>query len=90
MTTGGKARRGSTYHLRQDVASATASRDALAKATYGRLFDWLVGRISNNLTSARSGFGGSGGSTIGVRYFAESFPSQSSCSPTAHTSPRAA
>ncbi|KAJ8613177.1 hypothetical protein MRB53_037043 [Persea americana] len=42
-------RRGSIYDVPLNPAQATAVRDALAKAIYFNLFDWIVGRINVSL-----------------------------------------
>ena len=39
-----------TVSLKQKEASAT--RDALAKSLYGRMFDWIVGRVNDTLNKA--------------------------------------
>ncbi|KAF2118272.1 P-loop containing nucleoside triphosphate hydrolase protein [Lophiotrema nucula] len=42
-------RRGSTYDVPLNPAQATAVRDALAKAIYFNLFDWIVERVNVSL-----------------------------------------
>ncbi|SCV00461.1 LAMI_0G05204g1_1 [Lachancea mirantina] len=42
-------RRGSVYHVPLNVVQATAVRDALAKAIYSNLFDWVVQRVNVSL-----------------------------------------
>ena len=42
MTTGGMGRRSSQYNVPLNVEQAKNSRDALAKALYSRMFDWIV------------------------------------------------
>ena len=42
-------RRGSMYEVPLNVTQATAVRDALAKAIYFNLFDWIVGRVNASL-----------------------------------------
>ena len=41
--------RGTTYKVPLNYVQATATRDALSKAIYGRLFDWLVERVNQAL-----------------------------------------
>ncbi|CAH02483.1 myosin family protein [Kluyveromyces lactis] len=49
METGHGSRRGSVYHVPLNVVQATAVRDALAKAIYNNLFDWIVDRVNVSL-----------------------------------------
>ncbi|CDO95925.1 unnamed protein product [Kluyveromyces dobzhanskii CBS 2104] len=49
METGHGARRGSVYHVPLNVVQANAVRDALAKAIYNNLFDWIVERVNVSL-----------------------------------------
>ncbi|KAI7360296.1 Myosin-1 [Hortaea werneckii] len=42
-------RRGSVYDSPLNIAQASASRDALAKAIYNNMFDWIVQRINQSL-----------------------------------------
>ena len=47
-------RRGSVYEVPLNPAQAMAVRDALAKAIYFNLFDWIVGRINASLKARGS------------------------------------
>ena len=42
-------RRGSVYDSPMNIAQATAVRDALAKAIYNNMFDWIVERVNRAL-----------------------------------------
>jgi myosin-1 len=44
-------RRGSVYQVPLNIAQATSVRDALAKAIYFNLFDWIVERVNESLKS---------------------------------------
>ncbi|TPX22183.1 class II myosin [Coccidioides immitis] len=44
-------RRGSIYEVPLNTVQATAVRDALAKALYFNLFDWIVQRVNASLTA---------------------------------------
>lgn len=44
-------RRGSVYDVPLNAVQAAAVRDALAKAMYFHLFDWIVARLNNSLTA---------------------------------------
>ena len=47
-------RRGSVYEVPLNPAQATAVRDALAKAIYFNLFDWIVDRVNASLKARGS------------------------------------
>lgn len=49
METSHGMRRGSVYHVPLNIVQATAARDALAKAIYNNLFDWIVDRVNVSL-----------------------------------------
>ncbi|CEP63576.1 myosin family protein LALA0_S08e05754g [Lachancea lanzarotensis] len=42
-------KRGSVYHVPLNIVQATAVKDALAKAIYNNLFDWVVERVNVSL-----------------------------------------
>ncbi|KAJ3092694.1 Unconventional myosin-Ie [Quaeritorhiza haematococci] len=46
MTTGGFGRRSSEYHVPLNVEQARNTRDALSKALYSRMFDWIVQAVN--------------------------------------------
>lgn len=52
---GGAGRRGSVYEVPLNPAQAAAARDALAKAIYSNLFDWIVERVNRSMRSQTQG-----------------------------------
>ncbi|EPQ26326.1 uncharacterized protein PFL1_05975 [Pseudozyma flocculosa PF-1] len=52
METQRGGRRGSVYEVPLNPAQAAASRDALAKAIYNNMFDWIVERINQSMRPA--------------------------------------
>ena len=54
-------RRGSVYDVPLNITQATAVRDALAKAVYDKLFDWIVQRVNASMASR-----GQVSNTIGI------------------------
>lgn len=52
---GASARRGSVYEVPMNPAQAVAARDALAKALYSNLFDWIVERVNVSLKAKSKG-----------------------------------
>ena len=61
METARGGRRGSVYEVPLNTVQATAVRDALAKALYFNLFDWIVDRVNASLAAR-----GSVMNTIGI------------------------
>ncbi|KAJ3063665.1 Unconventional myosin-Ie [Podochytrium sp. JEL0797] len=56
VTTGGfGGKRSSTYNVTMNVEQATNSRDALSKALYSRMFDWIVQSVNGALSSLSQG-----------------------------------
>ncbi|KAL4803036.1 P-loop containing nucleoside triphosphate hydrolase protein [Aspergillus unguis] len=51
METSRGGRRGSVYEVPLNITQASAVRDALAKAIYFNLFDWIVERVNQSLTA---------------------------------------
>ncbi|RKO97884.1 hypothetical protein CXG81DRAFT_26193 [Caulochytrium protostelioides] len=52
MTTGGGiGRRGSAYNVPLNLEQARGTRDALAKAVYSRMFDWIVGAVNGAMAA---------------------------------------
>ena len=49
METQRGGRRGSVYDVPQNPAQASSVRDALAKAIYNNLFEWIVSRINASM-----------------------------------------
>lgn len=60
-------RRGSVYDVPLNPAQATAGRDALAKAIYNNLFEWIVSRINVSM-KARSATAQVIGILVGKHY----------------------
>ncbi|EER45289.1 myosin-1 [Histoplasma capsulatum H143] len=54
METARGGRRGSVYEVPLNVVQATAVRDALAKALYFNMFDWIVQRVNASLAARGS------------------------------------
>lgn len=54
METARGGRRGSVYEVPLNTTQALAVRDALSKAIYFNLFDWIVERINSSLTARSS------------------------------------
>ena len=54
MSSGG-ARRGSVYKINLKMPEALATKDALAKGMYVKLFRWLVQKITENMAATSHG-----------------------------------
>lgn len=54
METARGGRRGSVYEVPLNTTQALAVRDALSKAIYYNLFDWIVERVNSSLTARSS------------------------------------
>lgn len=50
----GIGRRGSVYEVPMNPTQAASARDALAKALYNNLFEWIVGRVNTALQAKKS------------------------------------
>lgn len=61
VETGRGGRRGSVYEVPLNVTQATAVRDALGKAIYNNLFEWIVNRVNLSMKTR-----GSVAHTIGI------------------------
>ncbi|KAI9202468.1 P-loop containing nucleoside triphosphate hydrolase protein [Polychytrium aggregatum] len=55
MTTGGFGRRSSEYNVPLNAQQAQGTRDALAKALYSRLFDWIIAAVNSALATVSAG-----------------------------------
>ncbi|KAA8893142.1 myosin-1 [Sphaerosporella brunnea] len=62
METSRGGRRGSVYEVPLNPAQASAVRDALAKAIYNNLFEWIVDRVNLAMTTQ----GGAVANSIGI------------------------
>jgi myosin-1 len=54
METQRGGRRGSVYDVPLNPSQATAGRDALAKAIYNNLFEWIVSRVNVSMKTRAS------------------------------------
>ena len=66
---GGRQRKASVYDILLDVPAAQFTRDSLAKASYERLFSWIVRTVNKCIAVSSSGAdagAGEGGRSIGI------------------------
>ncbi|KAI8818072.1 amoeboid myosin I-like protein [Fimicolochytrium jonesii] len=66
MTTGGFGKRSSSYNVPMNVQQAQGTRDALSKALYTRLFDWIVQAVNNAMASLAAGLRETAQLSLGV------------------------
>lgn len=57
LTTNSVVTRGESIQRHNTLDEAAGARDSMAKALYGRLFDWLVNRINRLLSFGRHAYG---------------------------------
>ncbi len=68
-SSGGRQRKASVYDILLDVTAAQFTRDSLAKASYERLFSWIVRTVNKCIAVSATGASagaGEGGRSIGI------------------------